>query len=272
MRRLLKHLSSSLLAILLTFFLISNLEAQTGFTYNRDAPPTMEMLIEAREVFEYEVSYGFFTLGWVEVELLPDTTFNGKKAYHLRTTMRSNRRVPFVGTRIVNYENIFQYNEEWPFSHLYWRDDIHDEEYKSALIEFDREKKEVRFFEKGEPQDTLELVEPASGGDIIFFYSRQFAGLEEPYKMPAYIENELGFVEASSSPETEFREYEAFDEPVETYLSEGTADIDGPFGFRGRFKSWFSTDDLRVPVEAHVRVIFGNVKVRLISYERTGTD
>ncbi len=263
---------SSILALYLAFSGVYSTHAQSEFTYERDNPPTMDMLIEAREVFEFEVSYAFFTLGWVEVELLPDTTYNGETAYHLRTTIRSNRRVPFVGTRIVNYENIFQYNEEYPFSHLFWRDDIHDDEYESALIEFDREKMEVRFFEHGEPADTLELFEPASGGDIIFFYSRMFAGLEQPYKMPVYIENELGYVEASSGSETEYREYDAFDEPVETYLSEGTADIDGPFGFRGRFKSWYSTDDLRIPVEAHVRVIFGNVKVRLISYERTGTD
>jgi len=68
------------------------------------------------------------------------------------------------------------------------------------------------------------------------------------------------------------RSYEAFDEDIETYMSEGRADINGPFGFRGKFKSWFSTDDLRIPVEAHVRVIFGNVKVRLISYERQALD
>jgi hypothetical protein len=270
MRTHLKHLLSSIFFLFLFYLTASSLFAQEGFTYDRDEPPTMEMLIEAREVFEYEVRYGFFTLGWVDVELLPDTTYNGEKAYHLRTRIRSNRRVPFVGTRIVNYENLFQYNEEWPYSFEFWRDDIHDDEYDIVRIIFDREAGEVRFFEDGEPADTLQLEEPASGGDIIFYYSRLFAGMEEPYTLPAYIENEKGVVTARSSRSTEMRSYDAFDNPVETYLSEGEADVDGPFGFRGTFKSWFSTDDLRVPVEAHVRVIFGNVKVRLISYRRDG--
>lgn len=156
------------------------------------------------------------------------------------------------------------------FSHtaMCWRDDIHDEEYEVVKVEFDRDHDEVRFYEKGEFQNSLDLVEPASGGDLIFYYSRLFAGLEDPYRKPAFIEGEMGMVAASSSPKTEMRKYDAFEIPIETYLSEGTADVDGPFGFRGDFKSWFSTDDLRVPVEAHVRVIFGNVKVRLISYER----
>lgn len=258
--------------VLFLFFLHGSVFAQSEFTFDRDEPPTMQMLIDAREVFEYEVSYGFFTLGWVEVELLPDTTINGETAYHLRTRIRSNRRVPFVGTRIVNYESIFQFNDEFPFSHYFWRDDIHDEEYESVRIVLDREENKVHFYEYGEYDTSLDLVEPASGGDIIFFYSRLFAGLEKPYELPAYIEGDMGKVTASSSKNTERRSYDAFDEPIETYLSEGTADVDGPFGFRGSFRSWFATDDLRVPVEAHVRVIFGNVKVRLISYERNGSD
>jgi hypothetical protein len=276
MKKLLKVLLKSkstlfhvLLICLLTPALLS---AQDMLTYERDEPPTMEMMLEAREVFEYEVRYGFFTLGWVDVELLPDTTYNGQKAYHLRTTMRSNNSVPLISKSIVNYENLFQYNEKWPYSFVFWRDDIHDEEYDRVRIVFDRDSSKVDFYERQEFQTSLELVEPASGGDIIFYYSRMFAGLEKPYRLPAYIENELGYVEASSSSETEMRSYEAFDEEIETYMSEGRADINGPFGFRGRFKSWFSTDDLRIPVEAHVKVIFGNVKVRLISYERQQID
>jgi hypothetical protein len=246
--------------------------AQSVLTYDRNEPPTMQMLVDAREVFEYEVRYGFLTLGWVDVELLPDTTWNGKKAYHLRTRIRSNRRVPFVGTRIVNYETIFDFNDKWPFGHVFWRDDIHDEEYDRVRILFDRDEGKVHFYERGEPTDTLDISEPASGGDLIFFYSRMFAGLEEMYEKPAFIEGDEGWVRASSGPKTEMRSYDAFDEPIETYFSEGRADVDGPFGFRGQFRSWFATDDLRVPVEAHVRVIFGNVRVRLISYERHGTN
>ncbi len=272
MKRLLKHLLKSNGILVLALLLpLQHLFGQSELTWERNEPPTMEMLIDAREVFEYEVRYGFFTLGWVDVELLPDTTYNGEKAYHLRTRIRSNNRVPFVGTRIVNYENIFQYNEKWPYSHVFWRDDVHDEEYESVKIIFDRETDKVHFYEKGEFMDSLDLEEPASGGDIIFFYSRMFAGIEKPYKLPAYIESEMGYVRAKSGPKTEMRSYDAFDEEIETYLSEGTADIDGPFGFRGSFRSWFSTDDLRIPVEAHVRVIFGNVRVRLISYERQDT-
>lgn len=255
-------------AILLFCVSMGNPAFGQDLTYERDRPPTTDMLMDVRETFEYEVRYGFFTLGWVDVELLPDTTFNGDKVHHIRTRIRSNSKIPFVGKDIVNYESLFSHNEKWFYSHEFWRDDIHDDIYDKLKVVFDRSKDLVYFSEEGEPTDTLALEEPASGGDIVFFYSRMFAGIEEPYELPVYIEGEKSTLTASSSPETEMRGYDAFDDEVETYFSEGTTDADGPFGFSGRFKSWFLTDDLRVPVEAHVKVIFGNVKVRLINYER----
>lgn len=269
MRMLLSRLYKLTVAVLLLFLANPGCIVAQQLTYERDSPPTPEMLMDVRETFEYEVKYSFFTLGWVDVELLPDTTLQGEKVHHLRTRIRSNSRVPFVGKNIVNYESLFSHNDDWFFSHLFWRDDIHDEQYETLKVEFDREQMEARFFEMGEPTDTLELEEPASGGDIVFYYSRMFAGIEEPYELPVYIEGEKSTLTAKSSPEIEMRSYDAFEDEVETYRSDGTTDVDGPFGFSGSFTSWFLTDDLRVPVEAHVKVIFGNVKVRLISYERS---
>src|SRR6056297_2650679 len=214
------------------------------FTYDRDEPPTTDMLMNVKETFEYEVRYGFFTLGWVDGE------------------------IPFVGKDIVNYESLFSHNDKWFYAHEFWRDDIHDENYDRLRVDFDRTEELVYFYEEGEPTDTLALEEPASGGDIVFYYSRMFAGIEDSYELPVYIEGEKSTLTASSSSKTEMRSYDAFEDDVETYFSEGTTDADGPFGFSGRFKSWFMTDDLRIPLEAHVKVIFGNVKVRLIDYER----
>jgi hypothetical protein len=259
--------------LLINGFLFSLLIAesaagQSELTFERDHPPTAQELMSVRERFVYNVRYGFLNLGEVEVELLSDTTYQGKDVFHMRTIMRSNSRIPLVGERDVHYQNFFSFNDEQIYSHLFWRDDMHDKTFERYKIEFDREEQQVRFFEKGEPGDTLALEEPASGGDIIFYFARLFAGTEESYELPVYIDNEKGYVRADNSPTTEERSYDAFSDPVETYLSEGTGDIDGPFGFRGRFKAWFAADDLRMPVEAHVRIIFGNVKIRLISYEQ----
>ena len=266
------HLKNLLLSSFFIFFSVAvpSATAQSVLIYGSSESPTMTQMIEARELFTYEVTYGFMTLGWIDVQLLPDSTYQGETAYHLRTTIRSNRRNILAGNRYVNYENLFQYNEKWLYSHVFWRDDIHDGDYDRVRIKFDLNNGMVHFYEYGEYQSSLPIEEPASGGDVIFFFSRLFAGTDQSYAMPAFIENEKGYVRADNSPEIEMRSYDAFEEEIPVYKSEGVADIEGPFGFRGSFRAWFSTDDLRVPVEAHVRVIFGNVKVRLISYERNG--
>ncbi|MEX0594345.1 MAG: DUF3108 domain-containing protein [Balneolaceae bacterium] len=239
--------------------------------WERDRPPDMEEILSIRERFVYEVRYGFFRLGEIEVELLPDTTVHGQPLQKMRTVIRSGSGIPFLRNRHVRYASTFHFDRDAIYSHRFWRDDLHDNEPMRADIQFDREEMEVRFFERGEPRDTLELVEPASGGDIIFFYARMYAGEERPYALPVFIsEDGLGEVRASSSSRTEIREYDAFDEPVATYRSDGVADIDGPFGFTGEFSSWFLTDDRRIPLEAHVKVLFGNLKISLINYEQIG--
>lgn len=265
------HLKAFLSSILLLpIFLIGNADrvfAQSELSVGHSEPPDLETIISVRERFEYEVSYSFFTVGWVEVELLPDSTYNGKRVHHLRTIIEANHKIPFVKKNLSHHQNLFFTEDEYAYSYVFWRDDIHDNQQKAQEVIFDRKKDEVRFYEDGEPQDTLGLEEPASGGDISFIISRMFAGTKQQYKLPVYIENQLGYVTGENSTETETRKYDAFDEPVETYKSEGHADIDGPFGFTGEFKSWFATDDRRIPLEAHVKVLFGNVKIKLTNYE-----
>lgn len=264
MKTLLKILLLSVCTLLLAF---SFAFGQSDLRFDREGPPSMEKLAGVTQKYIYNVRYGFLNLGEVEVYVTPDTTYDGIKTFHLRTIMRSNSRIPFVGKRDVHYQSFSAYTSEWPYSYIFWRDDMEAEEFDRYKIMFDREKEEVHFFEHGEPTDTLALEDPASGGDVIFLFARMFAGTDESYQLPVYIDNEKGYVTAGNSPEIEMRSYDAFPEPVETYFSEGNADIDGPFGFTGRFRAWFATDNLRIPLEAHARIIFGNVKVRLIDYE-----
>ncbi|MEX1010564.1 MAG: DUF3108 domain-containing protein [Balneolaceae bacterium] len=276
-RMLLRVLSDNYLTrfipvpMLILFLLLSLQEPAVGQdtpVFGHPEPPSMEMVSSVRERFRYNVRYGFLNLGEVEVFVTPDTVYRGRPVIHLRTVMKSNPRIPLVGRREVHYQSFSGITEHWPYSYLFWRDDVESEVPERYLIEFDRLLGEVRFFEEGAPKDTLDLEDPASGGDVIFIYSRTFAGSDSSYELPVYIEDEKGVVKASNSPNRETRDYDAFPEPIETYRSDGTADIDGPFGFTGEFTAWFATDELRIPLEVHTRIIFGNVRVRLVEYER----
>jgi hypothetical protein len=233
-----------------------------------DRPPTMSELLKWKEVFTYEVRFSFFKLGEVQTQIVRDTTYKGNKVWWLRTIIKSNSGIPFVGKEENHYNTFMVEDDSLPYTQLYWGDNVDEGEFDTNRYEFDYQNKKVYYSEKGVPIDTLELTEPSSSGQLIFYYSRLFAGTNKKYHLPVYLEREKGYIDGINSTKIEMREFKAFDKPIETYYSEGDADIDGPFGFRGKYKAWYIADDLRIPAEAHAKVWLGNVKVRLIDYKK----
>ncbi len=248
----------------------SGVQAQDSpLTYDHpDRPPTMEELLQWKEVFTYKVKFGFFKLGEVKTTIIKDTTYQGQKIWWLRTVITSNSGIPFVGEEENHYNTFMVETDSTPYTKLYWRDNLDENEFEAEVYEYDYENEKVYILENMTPVDTLELTEPSSSGQLIFYYSRLFAGTNQDYRLPVYLEREKGYIDATNSTKIEKRRYDAFDDPVKTYFSEGDADIDGPFGFRGKYKAWYIADDLRVPAEAHAKVWLGNVKVQLIDYKK----
>ncbi|MEP1304380.1 MAG: DUF3108 domain-containing protein [Balneola sp.] len=251
-------------------FITSNTFGQHSYPKNSSEQPSMEDIFSVKETFKYEVKYGFFKLGWVEVDLLSDTLYSGSMKKHMVTEIRSNSRIPLVGTELDLFHSLFFVNDDGiPVSSYYWKDNTDEDKFKEIIYDFDREKGVVRYKEEDDTRDTLDLVEPATSGQEIFYFSRLYAGSDKDSRLPVYVTKKLGYINMKNSSKIEMRNYAPFDGDVETYLSEGTTEnIDGPFGFSGNFRAWFLADDLRVPLEARVKVLFGNAIVRLIEYNR----
>lgn len=234
------------------------------------AQPTLQELYQYKETFKYEVKYGFLKLGWVEVTLLPDTMYQGKVHKHLHTIIRSNPKIPLVGNEIDHYHSLFYENEDGlPVTTIYWKDNIDENIYEDIVYQFDREAGKVYYKEEDNTRDTLDLEEPATAGHVIFFFSRLFAGSDQPSTLKVYVGKKKGAIHFQNPTEVETRKYAAFDKPVQTYLTRGTTEnIAGPFGFSGDFRAWFLNDELRVPLEARVKVFLGNAIIKLIEYTR----
>ena len=233
-----------------------------------DRAPTMQELLNWKEVFTYEVKYSFFKLGEVQTEIVRDTTYQGQKLWWLRTKIISDPSVPFMGKEINHYNTFFVETDSLPHTRLYWRDNVDEDEFNAERYDFDYAAQKVYISKAGEPEDTLQLTGPGTSGQLIFYYSRLFAGTQKSYQLPVYLEGQKGVIDVENTRRTEMRDYAAFEHPVKTYFSKGDAHIDGPFGFSGKFKAWFTAGDLRVPLEAHAQVWLGNVKVRLIDYKK----
>ncbi len=235
--------------------------------------PTVSEILNAGEWFRYEVSYGFFTLGWVEVSILPDSLYNGYVHHHLFTRMISNDRLPLIGYERDEFHTLFYVNEEGlPVSSLFWKDNIDEEKLHEIVYRFDRSSGQVYYKEEDESTGILSLVKPATAGHIVFIYSRLFAGVEMNTQLPVYVSKKLGYIDFDHSSITELRTYKAFEDSIATYKTTGrTIDIVGPFGFSGRFEAFFAQDNFRIPLEARVKMFLGSAVVKLIEYRRGNT-
>lgn len=229
-------------------------------------PPDLQEILKWHEVFTYEVRYSLFKLGEVKVEVVGDTLYKGRKSWYIRTIITSNPAIPFVGKEENWYNSIFTETDSLPRAQLYWRDNVDDEKYDDIRYEFDQSANKVYMREEDSRRDTLDLESYGSSGQMSFIIGRLYAGTETSLRLPVYINMKKGYITITNTKKIEAREYEAFEEPVSTYFSEGQTSIEGPFGFTGKFKSWYLADDLRVPLEAHVKVWLGNVRVKLINY------
>jgi len=254
--------------ILIFAFLLFGLRsyAQQNEEVTLTSPPSIDRILQWEESFTYKVKYSFFNLGEIKVQVVRDT-LDGMESWRLETIIISNSSVPFVGEEEVHYNSIFTTEAPMLKEHLFWRDKVLEEKFKDALYRFDYENNKIYAREEAE-SDTLKLKKNGGSGHLMFLIGRMFAGIEDEFSLPIYIELEKGKLQYHSTTETEMREYEPFDEPVKTFYSEGETDIEGPFGFKGSFKSWYMADTLRVPVEAHVRVWLGNAKIILTDYSK----
>jgi len=263
---MIRKLTAIFCFVLLAF---GSARAQDSLQYNSEKQPTMEDLLRVHEKFEYEVRYSFFKLGTIYVEVVGDSLYHGVHTKHLLTVIKSNPGIPFVGKEENRYHSLFVPGDSLPHTEVFWTDNVDENEFGDTRYIFDRKKNLVYGFDHDEPQDTLALQEPASSGHIVFYLSRLFAGAARSFKIPIYIDFKKGYLSAESGKKVYKRKYDAFDHPIDTYFMEGNADVNGPFGFSGKFKAWFATDDLRIPVEAQVKVWLGHVKVKLTKYSRT---
>jgi hypothetical protein len=280
---LISNFLKSLLAFSLFLFpLVSSLVAQTldqgspilnpqdlGISDDLIQPaPTLDEIMSLNEEFLYHVSYGFFHLGEVRVLLHKDTVYNGKPAMLFENRMKANASLPFVGYKEEHFKSFITWDGSTLREEYFFVNDLDDEIEKKYEYIFDYERQKVYTREEGVPKDTLALKEGASGGDIIFMISRPYAREGGNYFMPVYVNFKQGPLVAQTKALGEKRSYKAFSEPIKTIRSEGVANFEGPFGFSGKFISWFANDSTRIPLEAHAKVWVGNVKVRLERYKR----
>ena len=227
----------------------------------------IEELVSRREVLEYRVKYGFFTLGTVTVETGLDTLIGGEKMLYMRATARSNPKLPFVGEREERFHSIAALNDTMAYEVQYWSDDVDSEKWREFYYSFDYENLLVYRFMEGQPLDTLELNGPSVAGPVNIQIGRFIAGTGKKWQLDLVEDEGLASVEYNNPTDVVERKSAAFPgRRLKAFFADGKANFEGPFGFNGKFKGWYTADKLRIPLGGQLKVWLGNVKISLQSY------
>jgi len=265
-----QKLLSAILLFLLLFvsLLVRKTKAQSTHSEDFIKPPSIHKLWNVRERFTYSVKYGFFRIGTVTLELMPDTVYHGKKARYIKAIIKSNPKLPFVGNKEKIFNSIMAKNDTVPYTLLYWTDDVSDHTPDDEVYRMDYQNGKVYTFKKDQPVDTLStLTKPSICGPVYFYYTRLYAGSGKNITVPIYVNQKKKSIVMDNTKETVVLKNDTFKSgQVKTYVSNGQAHFNGPFGFSGKFKAWYAADSLRLPVAASVKVWLGNVKVKLTKY------
>lgn len=253
----------------LTFATVAGLlSTQVNLEVIRTSQPSVKKLVEADEVFEYRVEYGILTLGTVTIEVVKDTIWQGKPAFILLSKIRSNPNLWFIGYKERHFYSVTGYDDTIFFCYEFHSNSLHDNQYRDTRYTYDYARKEVVGYEFEKEKGRWPIDQPTDSGPGLFYVSRLFAGKDTLVNYPIVTEFEKGVSRMWFTSRIETRNIPAFPTPVPAYHMHGLADLKGPFGFSGAFKTWYGVDPLRLPYEAHVKVWVGNVVVRLTSYKR----
>jgi hypothetical protein len=264
-------LSLVVLALFASFFWIQadSLKNESS-TIELDDSARLNRLVGLRERLTYEAYYGFMKLGDAVVEQYRDTTYKGQRRRVLRTVVTSNPKLLFVGYKEEHFSSIIANNDTTVYDLYYWKDDVAGKKKKQEEYEYDYRNGRVIARKPKAKADTLKLVGPSISGPAVIYHTRLIAGTGKSTRIPIFINQKQHFIDMKDYRRTEKVENTTFGNTHENaWYVDGDAAFDGPFGFSGKFKGWVMKDKYEnVPLEGHVKVWIGSIRVKLVKYEK----
>ncbi len=256
------------------------------------APPTTRKPIEAKEIetlqveipaensmfqigeeLQYNVSYSFFDIGLVKMQVLDTATKNGVKIFKVKAYLDSYSGLPFVDLHQVFYSEM----DGDAFAQLFIsHTTAKPQEMPYFKYFFDYKKNKVTYQHGVEPQGYTirsgeeSISEKQLDGLSLFYYARNNFRQTKKYSMPVFVgeksfKTRFNFMNKLGSQEIDAVKY-----PVETIEFDGSSDFTGVYGLTGYFKGFFSNDEAGIPIVAKMKVILGSVHIELIKWTRAG--
>lgn len=234
------------------------------------APPGMFFI---GEELIYEVSYSFFSLGTVKVQILDTIAKEGATLYQAKAFMDSYSGVPFVDLHYVFYSEIDPAYYSRFFSGLNTKDpknmSYSDYVFDYAQNRVSTEKGIRQFSEKSvKGMDTISCF--YQDGLSLLYFARGNLHSKSATNVPTFVNEKkvntyINFLNKRTSSQISAVNY-----PIRTVEFDGRAEFVGVFGLTGGFTGWFSDDDAAIPIIAKMEVIIGSVRLELKRWNRPG--
>ena len=234
------------------------------------APPGMFFV---GEELIYEVSYSFFSLGTVRLQILDTIAKEGATLYQAKAFMDSYSGVPFVDLHYVFYSEIDPAYYSRFFSGLNTKDP-ENTSYSDYVFDYAQNRvsteKGIRQFSEKSVKGTDTISSSYQDGLSLFYFARGNVHSKGAINVPTFVNEKkvntyINFMNKKASSEISAVNY-----PIRTIEFDGRAEFVGVFGLTGGFSGWFSDDDAAVPILAKMKVILGSVRVELKRWNRPG--
>lgn len=213
---------------------------------------------------EYAVGYGPIPAGSMTLAVVDRVTFEGRPAYHLRMTAKSNQAVSFVFELSANEESWL--DAERFESLRYRRRNVEDDEVRTKDVRFDHERGVRIVREDGETK-----TRPTSPGAVdpvsTLFYLRLLP-LEPGTRFT--LENQAD--PADNPVVVKVLKRERIKVPAGSFdalLLDVAVETDsGIFKKGGENRLWVTADERRLPIRISSKVGLGSFKAELLEYAR----
>jgi hypothetical protein len=255
----------------------SGIPSDRPLRVNPAATPVFESkMLEVGEELEYKVSYSFFTIGTIRIQVIGKELRNGRAVYRSRALIDSNPGLSWLVDLHIQF-----YSEMDPgiYSRFWVEDDSSKKEINFKRFRFDYDNRKA-YLEAGkklpssdrrvDSRDTVNITDYCQDGLSLFFYAREHVHEHTQARVPTLIDNKQVYTYINFMNRHESAEIDAVDHPVDVVAFDGKADYVGIFGLTGGFRGWFSNDEAQIPILARMNVILGSIKIQLAKWNRSG--
>lgn len=247
-------------------------EEQPSFIFAVQAPSGQDILKVGEELV-YNVSYAFFDLGSVKIQVLDTMTKGGVKVYKTKAFIDSYSGVPFVNLHYVFHSEITTNFYTMLFTSYNTAD---PKKINFVHYLFDYKNKKVHYKVGINPKNEIikEGTEPITDvqqdGLSLFFFARNNVHEQKKIMTPIFLSEKTFYADFNFMNKIGSQEIDAVEYPIETVEFDGTANFTGIYGLTGYFRGYFSNDEAAVPVVAKMKVLIGSIHIELVKWNRPG--